>query len=507
MLSQCKTALSERALMVHAGVTGAFLVGTMFFVGCSQSPSTGQTESQRSSAQPANASAPPADDTSGSKSQKEIVVEAAVDGKAGDATGQANIVSPKITQQIQFDPAIPPADGPALRAEAEIFFNDLVRLVPNNADALEVKARYHLMVGESEAARECWESALKLVPDYAYAWHGLGKIAMLHAETEEAIRLFAKALVPLKDNPDLVHDASDAYLKAGRIEEAIDLLKQATGRAPGSTATWLLLGQAHLAHLDFENARMAFEQTLVLSPGLPRAQQGLGTALLRLGRRDEAQKLLVAQRAVRTAGKNLSEQEAFEEERTDVAKRFAFAARVYLASGDLIRGEAALRRATRIQPAVEDAWAVLISFYTQQNQLAKAITAADEMCRIAPDNPSYHYTLGVLFRKQGNHSKAASEFESVMRLAPKSSQGYEAMTRLMIETRTNLDRCVGWAQKSVELRGSAADHELLAQSYAVTGNLEAAKKSLEKAIELDVKNTAYQQAMQQLLRAMGGKNE
>lgn len=400
-----------------------------------------------------------------------------------------------------------PVDGPELRAEAAAFFEKLVQRIPDNPDALEVKARFHLLIGESQEAKECWEETLRLAPDYAYAYHGLGKVAMLNAEYEQAVEHFQKAIGGQSGNVDLAHDLADAYTKLARVDEAIQLLQKTSEQHPESTATWVQLGHAYLANRDFEKAREAFEHALRLTPDLPRAQQGLGTALMRLGEREKAKALLEAQRANRVAGKNRSAEETFEDELAEVSKRYVFAARVYLANGHSEEAEFALRRATVFQPREESAWALLLSYYQKQNRLSDAIAAAEEMCRIAPRNASYQFTLGILLGQAKDVAQARRAFQEVIRLAPQSVEGYQALARLLLSARQDWDHCIELARKGVELRGAASDFELLAQAYAVNERYDDAHRALSRAIELDPDNQAYLQAMRQLQLVMRPENE
>ncbi len=70
-----------------------------------------------------------------------------------------------------------------------------------------------------------------------------------------------------------------------------------------------------------------------------------------------------------------------------------------------------------------------------------------------------------------------------------------------------MQQVVELAQQLVKLRGTAADHELLAQAYAVNADYIQAQRSLEEAMRLDPNNALYPQAMQQLQQVLGRSNE
>ena len=57
----------------------------------------------------------------------------------------------------------------ALREEATRSVDELVQNLPGTPDALEMKARIYLLLGENDAAKQAWEESLNQVPPYVYA--------------------------------------------------------------------------------------------------------------------------------------------------------------------------------------------------------------------------------------------------------------------------------------------------------------------------------------------------
>lgn len=393
-----------------------------------------------------------------------------------------------------------PKDGKELRREAALLVADLVKEFPSNPDALEVKARLHFLVGENSVAKEAWLAALSLEPKYGYALHGLGKIALADSDFDSAGSLLKQAAELLPENPEPVHDLADAYLKRGDIQDAIATLKAFAAKRGDDAETFLLLGQAQLADRQFEEAKKSFEITLELRPALPRAQEGLGKTLLRLGDREGAKSLLEAQSKARASSEatNRSADEVFADECRDYSVRYLSAARVYLEGKADAKAEKVIVKATVLDPANVDAWKLLLSHYQAKGDMQSAIAQARIMCDKNPTNASCYFTSGVLMAKAGMIQEAEKSFEKVILNAPNSPSGYESLARLLIQNRGNLSKTPGLAQMVVQLRGTAADYELLAQCYAVTGKLREAHAALSRAIQMDPQNVAYQQAMQQL---------
>ena len=416
------------------------------------------------------------------------------------AATQALVGAAGGSETFPFIAEVLPKDGKELRTEAELLVKDLAEEFPNNPDALEVKARLHFLIGDNAMAKEAWQAALRLEPKYGYALHGLGKVALADSDFDSAVTLLKQAAELLPENPEPVQDLSDAYLKRGDLQDAIAALKAFTAKRGDDAETFLLLGQAQLADRQFEEAKKSFEITLELRPDLPRAQEGLGKTLLRLGDREGAKALLEAQSRARASAEatNRSAEEVFADECRDYSVRYLSAARVYLEGKAVDKAEKVIVKATVLDPSNIDAWTLLLSHYQAKGDMQAAVSQARIMCEKNPDNASCYFTSGVLMARAGMPKEAEKSFEKVILLAPNSPAGYESLARLLIGNRSEQSRTPGLAQMVVQLRGNAADHELLAQSYAVTGRLRDAHDALSRAIQLDPQNVAYQQAMQQL---------
>ncbi len=397
-----------------------------------------------------------------------------------------------------------PTDALRLRNESKLLADELVANLPDNPDAYEVKARFHLLFGESEQAAESWRVALRLVPNYPYAIHGLGKAEMLNSNFEAAIGHFKQASSLQPTNAEPVHDLADAYTKLGQIEESIATLKVFVEKFPQSVDTRVLLGQSYLVNGEFTLAEPEFRSALQLSPGLARAEQGLGTALLRLGKREQAEQYLVTQLARRSLEKvDLSAQQSFRDSLRECAIRFCSAAEVYIGAKNFTDAERVVRRSLVLQPNYGRASGLLVSILRNQRQFDEALLIAREQCSSDSTNPSWHFTYGVLLAETGKHATAQEQFREVIRLAPESPIGYESLARSLINSQSSLKETISIVSKLVKVRGSAADHELLGQAFAVNADFPNAFRSLSEAIRLDPANRNYQAAMQHLKRAMG----
>jgi protein O-GlcNAc transferase len=478
--------------------TALLTIGIFCLTGCSPTPSQSLSQSP-----PTTAAEELKHKSAEAQSQRQISSSDAADHGLEHEANDAAIAT-------SVDPAaeLPPATALELRQEATALAEELVDRFPNDADALEIKARFLMLFGETQAAKECWLKAVRLIPDYGYGLYGLGKIALLESDYEQAIDLFNRSIPKQPGVAEPVHDLADAYTKLSQLDKAIESLRSFATANPHSALTWLLLGQAAQSKLDYEQAEQAFRTALELAPGTFRAEQGLATVLIRLGKREEAKKLLAEARAKEPAAtKNRSAEQVFQDELKECSARFLGVAEFYMSKRELNAATRVARRALVLDPQSVKAKSTLSNLYQQQGQLPAAIALLRELRQAEPLNASWPFTLGVLLANNGDLTAAAEQYREVIRLAPQNPIGYEALTRLVIGQGKDVKQVIEVTQQLVKLRGTAADHELLAEAYALTADYTQAERSLREAIRLDPNNSLYLQAMNQLQKVLGGAHE
>ncbi|HBE72439.1 MAG TPA: hypothetical protein DDW52_30255 [Planctomycetaceae bacterium] len=408
-------------------------------------------------------------------------------------------LAPQVLLQVDNSWPRPPVDSGQLRQSAEQLADELVRRFPDNADAWEVKARIDVLLGQTDAAEAAWRRALKIDANYPYALHGMGKAELLHSNYESAIDYLVRARDAQPDVAEVVHDLSKAYTKSGQVEKAAEVLKAFTEQNADATEAFVLLGAAYQSLKQFGPAKEAYERALDLYPDLPRAQQGLGTVLVRLGDRERARELLAAQRAARsTESTNRSAEELFQDSCRDTSVRYAFAARVLINAGAVPLAIKTLKFAVVLDDENQDAWKLLLDILAANRMWSEAVQAATRLVESDSGNSSYWFTLGN-YQVQGMQiGDARKSFRKVIELSPKDAAGYQALVQMNVQTRHDPAATIAFARELIEVRGAAADYELLGQAYAVAAKYEKAKSALQRAIELEPTNERYQQAMRQL---------
>lgn len=449
----------------------------------------------------------PAPAVSSRQSDQEVVSSTAPASEAISSGTPAAPLLDAVDATLEFLSSAEPQDADELRMEGSRLVDDLVERFPDQADAWEAKARLHFLLGELNLAEQSWQRALEIDAQYGYAMLGLGKIALLRHDYQRAAKVLEDALKSLPELNEAVYALAEARLKSGQVAEAIDILRDASQRDANAADTWLLLGQAYLAERQFEAARESFERAMELEPEQPRVLEGLGRTLLRMGERQRAVELLQAQQELRGEVLNRDAQEVFRDEQKEFAAHYLLAARLYLAAGQVNKAEQVLHKATVLDATNADAWTLLLTTYQQQGELDQAVAETERMCRENPRSASCFFTRGILLAQVGKVAESQQALEKVIRLTPQSFSGYDSLARLLIQSRRDLSRTVDLARKTVELRGIAADYELLAQAYAVNGRFDEAEQALSRAVELEPTNPAFVAAMESLRQFQASRDE
>ncbi len=116
--------------------------------------------------------------------------------------------------------------------------------------------------------------------------------------------------------------------------------------------------------------------------------------------------------------------------------------------------------------------------------------------------PELHVMNGQLHESQGNYAKAIDSFSKALEMEPKNPAALLSTARLY-ERQNEKEKAVLFYQKAAEVAPNAAVFADLGNLQARNGNLVAAKDQLQKAVNLDSKNTTYRSALAGVLLDSG----
>jgi len=117
-------------------------------------------------------------------------------------------------------------------------------------------------------------------------------------------------------------------------------------------------------------------------------------------------------------------------------------------------------------------------------------------------SPELHVMNGQLHEAQGNYAKAIDSYSKALEIEPKNPAALLSTARLY-DRQNDKEKAESFYQKAGSVAPSPAVFAELGNLHARNGNLSGAKEQLQKAINLDAKNTTYRSAMAGVLLDSG----
>lgn len=136
--------------------------------------------------------------------------------------------------------------------------------------------------GVLDIASEKYRQVLKIDPDNADALHLQGLLHLQQGETTEAIALIRRSLAVDRENPQALDHLGTALLEDENSSESIAAFEQALKLAPDFAECWFNLGNAFETAQQMTDALNAYRKAIALEPSYAAAYANLGTVYVDL---------------------------------------------------------------------------------------------------------------------------------------------------------------------------------------------------------------------------------
>lgn len=403
------------------------------------------------------------------------------------------------SERLPLDPLVPET-GAGLIAEAERVARDLAKRFPENPDAHEMLARFHLEFADLDEATKAWQRCLQLNANYAYAHAGLAKVATERGELTEAVANWRRAI--LADPATLAHqiELGKALLAAGEVDESIGVLERAVKADPRSPQAHAELGSARLQRREDAAAKTEFETALELDPRNTAAHFGLATACARIGQVEQAREheaRYAELQADRTQAAGRARR-AYDDDRAlgeDVAVLYTDMGSVYLAAGRAGPAEQLWRRAARLHRENRPCRQALAWLMRQQNKPLESILFLRELARLEPVSVTFPVEMARIYVEMGRVDDAERALQEFGDSVPTSAAAQAALAEFYLRVKNEPKLAVEHAQKAADLSGAASDWVLLSTAHERLGEFSAAIAALERAGSLAPDNLQYRQLL------------
>lgn len=408
-------------------------------------------------------------------------------------------------------------------------YKDVLRLLPNNREALTYLGALYAETGRLDLAEDTFKKLVSADPTYL-SYYYLGSFYNKTGRVNEAVRAFSEAV---KKNPDsaealtelaLLYERTDdakaaektyrsliearpeaimpkarlvsLLLKADRKAEAEKFLAEISEQSAGQGGpAQFQLGLIYLDQGLYSDAAVAFEAALKAYPDDERARYLLANSQLELGQmaraRDTLSKipktseLYVDSRLLMTATI----------ETDDPKKKLQ-------ETLNIVTG------AMKAKPNELRLWVARAMILEELGDLKHARRVILEAVKKFPEEAEVRFRLGVVEDKMGNKAATVSAMRQAIRLNPSHADALNYLAYTWAERQENLGEALALAEKADALKPDSGHIiDTLGWIHFQLGNTKEAQALLERAVPLSSRDPVVLDHLGDVLMKLGRKQE
>jgi tetratricopeptide (TPR) repeat protein len=293
--------------------------------------------------------------------------------------------------------------------------------------------------GEIEQARQEFERALAIRPDFVLARLDLARIEIAKGDYEGAMKTAAQAL---KDDPSNLSAKiieSAALLGQKKIAEARQLLESVRAQSPNSPDVVYQLGGVSLIEKKYKEADQEFRRAYDLSPNNMRGLTGMVETDLEQNKSDAA---------IQTLKDEISKNPERSEMRLLLADVEVRVGKFDEAVADY---QAVVDKMGKNSKARARIFVRLGETYRRKGDFANAIQAFQKARELTPDDVLVLAELALVLDAAQHWSEAMKVYEAAIKLAPNDAVSLNNDAFLIAEHGGDLDLALTRAQRATQL--------------------------------------------------------
>jgi tetratricopeptide (TPR) repeat protein len=332
--------------------------------------------------------------------------------------------------------------------------------------------------GDLDAAIAAFRESIRLKPDDAEAHGNLVNALHRRGKPDEAIIAYKEAIRLCSKDARALSDLGRTLAAQGKFDEAVAACREAVRLQPSAHWAHFNLGKVLFDKGDLDDAITAFKEAIRLDPNDAWAHNELGRALHRKNRLDEA----IA-----------AHKEAIRLQPNEVWFQANLGYTLYLMNrpDDSI---AVCEAIIRLKPDRAEPYDIMGKALYSKGSYDKAVAAEKEAVRLNPNYEDAQFWLGRSLWAVGREEEAIAATEKATRLASNWAWPRELLAEMLTicnEAKFRDHRRALKLAKEVVERAPESGHawNTLGIAQYRAGNWEAARAALEKALELQHRNS------------------
>jgi len=310
---------------------------------------------------------------------------------------------------------------------------------PDNPVAQYNLGRAHAARGEWEQARQRFQKAIDLRPDYVLARLALAQLQVTRGDFDAALKSSQQVLAIDRNNNSARLIESAALMGQKKFDDSRQLLDAMLKANPSAPDVLFQLGVVNLAQNKYKEAEESFRRSYELNPANSRGLMGMVETEMAQNHPDQAMQLLLTESAKAPNRMDFLlalGNTAVRAGKYDVAISYFEKVAASLPKGSKAQGDLYLR---------------IGETYRRKGDLSNAIVSLQKAREILADNGVVLSTLALVLDAAGRWSEARQVYEVVIKLEPNNGVALNNLAFLLTEHGGDLDDALTKAQRAKQL--------------------------------------------------------
>jgi serine/threonine-protein kinase len=322
-------------------------------------------------------------------------------------------------------------------------------------------------VGDDAAAEQVLRQAAAARPDQVALLDALGKLLERQGPSRRA-RAIEYYRAARARRPGLGIALSGALIRAGRADEAKEVLQELTRQQPDNPALYNILGVSLSTQQKFGAAEAAYRKATELEPDFALAYYNLGLSLASQGRHGAAE--TASRKAI--------------EFKPDFAQAYDLLGVELSQQKKHAAAETACRKAVDLKPDFAQAHTNLSVALLAQGKHRAAEAVCRKAIELQPDLAEAHTNLGNALMGQEKPGAAEAAYRKVIELKPDLAAAYSNLGAALLSQRKFRDAEAAFIKATALQPDLTEAYDNLGSALAGQGQHGAAEAAYRKAIEL-----------------------
>jgi len=379
----------------------------------------------------------------------------------------------------------------------------MVRDYPNDAAPLVFLGNVYSKQGLNKEAVRYWEQSLRINPNNARLYDAMATVAILRQEYDRALELARKA-VSLDPSLTSSHrHVAESLIALGKVREALEELQQALKTAPRDAEIHYSLGWALVQLGELDASKKCFETALEIQPRHAAACYQLSIVNARLNLPEQAKLYRERFARLRSESRDADEKSVVDYDdlrfrRQQVAETCHIAAQYYRARKNQARAKQLWLRAAELDPHQVASRLQLAVLDGQEGRTVAAMELCKQVEAIAPQDATVQLNVGILAASLRRFDVAEAALRRASALAPNNAYAPRLLSQVLLESNGNATEAAALARKAVDRDPSAESYYVLGAAEARRGDGAAAVAAMRRAVELAPAEQRYRKGLEQL---------